>query len=94
MWNLPLTRHAASITPRTFWKNCRTQPQDDIVWPHISLEKWQRRGCPKVEEYLQKFTLQTMENMRAPEDHDELIEKGERFIGKLTSARKSWSLAN
>ena len=66
-------------------KNCRKLPRDNVVWPHISLEKWQRRGCPKADEFLRKYTLQLMENMAKPEDHDELIEKGERFIHNLTS---------
>jgi hypothetical protein len=30
--------------------------------------------------------------MAKPQDHDELIEKGERFIEKLTSERKSLCL--
>jgi trimethylamine--corrinoid protein Co-methyltransferase len=66
-------------------KNCRKLPRDNVVWPHISLEKWQRRGCPKADEFLRKYTIQLMENMAKPEDHDELIEKGERFIHNLTS---------
>ena len=77
------------LTAESTVKNCRILPQDDVVWPHFSLEKWQSRGCPKAEEFLQKYTIQVMENMNAPEDHDELIEKGERFIHNLTSTGKT-----
>jgi trimethylamine--corrinoid protein Co-methyltransferase len=77
------------LTAESTVKNCRILPQDDVVWPHISLEKWQSKGCPKAEEFLQKHTIQIIENMSAPEDHDELIEKGERFIHNLTSTGKT-----
>lgn len=77
------------LTAESTIKNCRKLPQDNVVWPHIKLEKWQKMGCPKAEEFLQQYTVQIMENMSAPEDRDELIEKGERFIDKFTSARKS-----
>lgn len=76
------------LTAESTIKNCRKLPQDDVVWPHIRLEKWQSRGCPKAEEFLRQYTAQIMENMSAPEDHDELIEKGERFIDQLRSVRK------
>ena len=49
----------------------------------MNLEKWQSRGCPKADEFLKKYTIQKIDNMCAPEDHDELIEKGERFIDKF-----------
>jgi trimethylamine--corrinoid protein Co-methyltransferase len=76
------------------FKNCRKLPLDDLIWPHISLEKWQGRGCPKADEYLRQFTVQKMEAMAKPQDHDEFIEKGERFIEKFASARKSVRLSN
>lgn len=82
------------LTAESTLKNCRKLPRDNVVWPHLSLEKWQSRGCPKADEYLRKHTVQIMENMSAPEDHDELIEKGEGFIDKLTSARRSLGLPN
>jgi len=82
------------LTAESTLKNCRKLPQDDLIWPHLSLEKWQSRGCPKAEEYLRKFTVYSMEQMAKPQDHDELIAKGERFIKELTSARKLLCLPN
>jgi trimethylamine--corrinoid protein Co-methyltransferase len=70
------------LTAESTVKNCRNLPQDNVIWPHISLEKWQSRGCPKADDFLRKYTIQLMENMGKPDDHDELIEKGERFIRK------------
>ncbi len=77
------------LTAESTVKNCRKLPRDNVIWPHISLEKWQSRGCPKADEFLRKYTIQLMENMAKPEDHDELIEKGERFIHNLTSTGKT-----
>jgi len=77
------------LTAESTIKNCRTQPRDNVIWPHISLEKWQSRGCPKADEFLRKYTTEIMEKMSAPQDHDELIEKGERFIHNLTSNEKT-----
>jgi trimethylamine--corrinoid protein Co-methyltransferase len=82
------------LTAESTIKNCRKLPQDDLIWPHFSLEKWQSRGCPKAEEYLREYTVDKMENMAKPQDHDELIEKGERFIEKLASERKSLCYPN
>ena len=70
-------------------KNCRKLPRDNVIWPHLSLEKWQNQGCPKADEFLRNYTTQLMENMVQPEDHDELIEKGERFINSLSATGKT-----
>jgi trimethylamine--corrinoid protein Co-methyltransferase len=71
------------LTTESTMHNCRKLPRDNVVWPHISLEKWQSQGCPKAEEFLRKHTVQIMDAMRAPEDHDELMDRGEQFIQNL-----------
>ena len=76
------------LTAESTVRNCRKMPQDNVIWPHFSLEKWQSRGCPKADEFLKKYTIQKIDNMCAPEDHDELIEKGERFIDKFDFGAK------
>ena len=77
------------LTAESTFKNCRKMPQDNVIWPHIGLEKWQNRGCPKADEFLRNYTSQLMGDMSAPEDHDELIEKGEQFIHNLKSTGKA-----
>lgn len=62
------------LTAESTIKNCRKLPRDNVIWPHLSLEKWQSRGCPKADEFLRKHTIQLMENLGQPQDHDELIE--------------------
>jgi len=64
-------------------KQWKQMQQDSVIWPHIGLEKWQARGCPKADEYLRKYTVELLKNVGKPEDHDELIEKGEIFIHKI-----------
>jgi trimethylamine---corrinoid protein Co-methyltransferase len=48
--------------------------------PHLSLEKWQERGRPQWLDLLRQQTAQLLEQSRAPEDHDEVIARGEAFI--------------
>jgi trimethylamine--corrinoid protein Co-methyltransferase len=48
--------------------------------PHISLEKWQERGQPQWLDLLRQQTRQLLEHSQPPQDHDELIARGEAFI--------------
>jgi trimethylamine--corrinoid protein Co-methyltransferase len=53
------------------------------IFPHISLEKWEELNYPRMEELLRERTLELLNNQEPPEDHDELIRKGEEFIEGL-----------
>jgi trimethylamine--corrinoid protein Co-methyltransferase len=53
------------------------------IWPNPILDKWQAMGSPKAEDMLQQYTRELMENLPVPEDHAELIERGEAFIDDL-----------
>jgi trimethylamine--corrinoid protein Co-methyltransferase len=53
---------------------------DSKIFPRLSLEAWEKRGHPKQDELLRKYTVDLMERAQAPEDHDELIANGEAFI--------------
>ncbi len=52
------------------------------VFPRLSLEKWQAAGEPTAESVLRETTLRQMSAAPAPEDHDDLMSKGERFIAR------------
>ena len=52
------------------------------VFPRLSLEKWQAAGQPSAEQVLREATLRLMSTAPAPEDHEELLAKGERFIAR------------
>ena len=53
------------------------------IFPHISLEKWVEQGHPKANQLVREKTQEIMTQAKAPDDHDEIIAKGEEFIRKL-----------
>ncbi len=50
------------------------------VFDHMTLDKWQERGCPRSEDMLREYTLDLMADSRPPEDQQDLLERGESFI--------------
>jgi len=53
------------------------------IFPRISLEKWEELGNPRIENLLRDRTVELLSNQEAPEDHDDLIERGEKFLQAL-----------
>jgi trimethylamine:corrinoid methyltransferase-like protein len=51
------------------------------IFPRISLEKWEELGNPRMEKLLRDRTVELLSNQEAPEDHDEIIARGEEFLG-------------
>jgi len=64
------------LTLTTFRKAYFNSP----IFPRLTLEQWQARSCPTSDATLRRYTADLLERAKAPEDHDELIAKGERFI--------------
>jgi trimethylamine--corrinoid protein Co-methyltransferase len=64
-------------------RNYRTGYYPSPVFPRWSMEKWQAEGAPQAQTILRKYTQQLIETAPAPEDHDELIAKGEEYIKSL-----------
>ena len=54
------------------------------IFPHLTLEEWQARGCPKTDELLKEHTIRLMADSKGPDDHEHLMQKGEAFIKKLS----------
>jgi trimethylamine--corrinoid protein Co-methyltransferase len=50
--------------------------------PRLTLERWQQQECPKVDRYVREHAQRLMTEHRPPDDHDELIGRGEVFIRK------------
>jgi trimethylamine--corrinoid protein Co-methyltransferase len=50
------------------------------VYPRYSMEKWQEAGSPTARQVLREKTQDLMKSAPHPEEYDEFIEKGERFI--------------
>jgi trimethylamine--corrinoid protein Co-methyltransferase len=53
------------------------------IFPRWSLEKWQANGRPPAIDLLRQYTLHLLETLRPPEDHDELMSRGEKYIRQL-----------
>jgi hypothetical protein len=49
------------------------------------MEKWIEAGQPHVQKKLSEYAVEFLKDLPAPEDHDELLRKGEEFIEKGTS---------
>jgi len=73
------------LTSRSTIKNYKQAYFESKVFPQLSLEKWQDLGQPKAEKSLVEKTLQLITDGRQPEDHDELIKRGESYINQLIS---------
>ena len=50
------------------------------IFPTLSLDAWQAAGCPRAEDKLRQYTCDLIDGLVPPEDHDELIGRGEAFI--------------
>jgi trimethylamine--corrinoid protein Co-methyltransferase len=53
------------------------------VWPNLTLEDWQSRGQPRADEMLRAYTQHLLDTLPPPEDHADLIARGEAFIRHL-----------
>jgi trimethylamine--corrinoid protein Co-methyltransferase len=54
------------------------------VYPHYSMEKWQEAGSPPARQVLREKTQDLMASAPVPDDHDELIGRGEEFISNYS----------
>jgi len=50
------------------------------IWPFLTLDKWRQKGEPKADKFLKDKTCNLLKNQRLPEDHDDIIAKGEAYI--------------
>jgi trimethylamine--corrinoid protein Co-methyltransferase len=60
---------------------CYTNAYFQGIFPRYSLEKWEELNYPRIEQLLRDRTVELIETNEPPEDHDELIRKGEEFLG-------------
>jgi trimethylamine--corrinoid protein Co-methyltransferase len=59
----------------------------DVDWrsrfaPRLSLEAWHAAGSPQASDLLRGRTVELLHSLAAPDDHDELLERGQAFIPK------------
>jgi trimethylamine--corrinoid protein Co-methyltransferase len=53
------------------------------LWQNLTLEEWQARGRPRAGDVLRRYTTELLREAQAPEDHDELMARGQAFIDGL-----------
>lgn len=71
------------LSSKSTRKNFRNAYFESRIFPKLSLEKWQDAGQPRAEKFLLDKTLQLIAEAQPPDDHDELIQRGEDFILRI-----------
>ncbi|MEW5872619.1 MAG: trimethylamine methyltransferase family protein [Chloroflexota bacterium] len=67
------------LSPSTL-ANFRQAYYSSPIFPRWSLEKWQAQGSPAAIQVLREYTRQVLQSLPIPEDHSDLIARGEAFI--------------
>jgi hypothetical protein len=49
------------------------------------MEKWMEAGQPHAQKKLSEYTIESMKDLPVPEDHEELMRKGDEFIARVRS---------
>lgn len=50
------------------------------IWPNLTMEEWQDKGRPRAGTLLRDHTRQLLQGLVPPDDHAELMARGEAFI--------------
>ena len=53
------------------------------IWPEYTLDQWQENECPDAGRLLREHTAATLEKHLPPDDHDDLMRRGDQFIADL-----------
>jgi trimethylamine--corrinoid protein Co-methyltransferase len=71
----------SKLTLKTF----RQAHYQSAIWPNLTMEKWQQEGQPRASEVLRQHTRGLLQGLRPPEDHGDLIARGQAFIRSVDS---------
>lgn len=55
------------------------------IFPNLTIDEWTLQGQPRADERLRTHTRDLLADLEAPDDHAELIARGEAFIASATS---------
>ena len=61
----------------------RQMPYESRIWPSMTLNQWQAKGSVTAEATLRRHVTQVLDGLEPPADHDELMDRGRRFIDTL-----------
>jgi trimethylamine--corrinoid protein Co-methyltransferase len=73
---------SSDLTRRLF----RDQYFRSDIFPCWDIETWRAKGSPRSEELLNRHTRQLIDELKEPEDYNDMIQKGEAFIRKTTQS--------
>jgi len=73
------------LTQPSTMKNYKNGYYVSRVYPRHTMEKWQEAGQPAAHQVLRDKTRDLLASAPAPDDHDELMAKGEEFIKAHTN---------
>jgi trimethylamine--corrinoid protein Co-methyltransferase len=76
------------VSAPTTLKKYKTGYYVSKIFPRWSMEKWLEAGQPHAQRRLKEYSLEFLKDLPAPEDHEELMRKGEEFIEKWVESRK------
>jgi trimethylamine--corrinoid protein Co-methyltransferase len=71
------------LTSKLTLKRFREAYYRSTVWPNLTLEEWEEKGRPRAGDALRRYTRELLAGLGAPEDHADLMARGESFIRKL-----------
>lgn len=63
-------------------KNYKTGYYVSRIFPRWSMEKWLEAGQPHVQKRLKEYSIEFLKDLPAPEDHEEVMRRGEEWVGK------------
>jgi len=61
---------------------CRQSNFSSSIWPNLSLDEWQTKGCPQADNELRTHTQSLLDDLPVPDDHTDIIARGDHFIRK------------
>lgn len=71
------------MAPETL-KHYRTAYFESAVFPNLTVEDWLRQGRPRADARLRAHTRELLDGLGPPDDHDEVLARGEGFIASLS----------
>ncbi|MEP7134558.1 MAG: trimethylamine methyltransferase family protein [Chloroflexota bacterium] len=75
------------VSAPTTLKKYKTGYYKNPIFPRWNMEKWIEAGQPHVQKKLSDYAVEFLKELPAPEDHDELLRKGEEFIEQGSGKR-------
>jgi len=64
-------------------KNFRQAYYRSDTFPNLTMEEWQAQGSPRADDLVRSHTRELLNRAKAPEDHAELMARGQEFIMRL-----------